>query len=208
MRVQVGGLAAGHGDGWPRSAYKRQSLIEGLACIALTNSHGTPLLFAPHIQGFVAATVSESSFAKPLAALLGPPEPAHTLEGERAAVALLRAAALGQERIKAAKCARLTVEPTLGPPSFLHGAAMIVGERSHLEALAAAYGFRHQSRRRAEDEACCLLVAALPSAGGGGGGGPGAMAVGTRVQSMTALFLAMLAAAQGAVGGRQGLVMP
>jgi len=171
------------------------------ACKAASWRQG---MTADGIVGFVASTVPDSSFTKPLAALVGAPEPAHTLDGERRAEALLRAAALGQARIKAAKCARLTVEPTLGPPSFLHGAAMVVGERAHLEALARAYGFRPQARRRAEDEACCLLVAALPSssaaAGGGGGGmgmmGPpgGKMTASARAQAVGALLLEMLAA--------------
>ena len=147
----------------------------------------------------MAATVSLTSHAKPLAALVGDPDPAHTLEGEQRTVTLLHAATLGHAQVKAAKCARLTMEPTLGPPSFLHGAAMIVGERSHLEGLARAYGFRPQAQRRAEDEACCLLVVPLPSTGMYGyGGTPGAASKASmRAQAVAGRFLELLAAAHG-----------
>lgn len=148
----------------------------------------------------MAATVAQTSHAKPLAALVGDPDPAHTLEGEQRALALLQAAALGHSQLKAARCARLTTEATLGPPSFLHGAAMVVGERAHLEALARAYGFRPQAQRRAEDEACCLLVAPLPASGMYGGGGMGFSRASVRMQAVAGRFLEMLTAAHGAYG--------
>jgi len=48
------------------------------------------------------------------------------------------------------------------PPWFLHGAAVIVGEYTHLTSLALHYGFRPEVNRQSDDEACCLLVASLP----------------------------------------------
>jgi len=115
----------------------------------------------------------------------------HTLEGEQAALTVLKGV-YSNSHLRLAKCCRKSVPRPLSPsqpscapgPSLrsgggyksatptptlslwsLHGAAIIVGDLHQLQAFAARYAFKAQATRMSDDEACCLLAAPLPSSG-------------------------------------------